>query len=152
MYMLCVSIVAVHLVHNHTTTQQSRPTISHNWLSMLIINWLPCCWSYGCNLVIKQFIRTHNSVYALHWKGCCRLCLTIKMSLIAFMHDVASGLWLVRLHTMAESHVHLRTMASCRWKPGALVHEVVYVWQCWCSSCTSKFAGVWLGVASMFDT
>ena len=34
----------------------------------MIINWLPCCWSYGRNLVLKQFIQTHGNVYVRRWK------------------------------------------------------------------------------------
>ncbi len=40
-------------------------------------------------------------------------------------------------------------MAYCRWKPGALAHEVVYVWRC--GSCAYKFDVAWLVVVFMFD-
>jgi hypothetical protein len=59
-----------------------------------------------------------------------------------------------------ESLVHLRTRSSMfddvdhalvhdGLKPGALMHKVVYVWQC--NSCMSKFDVAWLVVVSMFD-
>ena len=54
---------------------------------------------------------------------CCSLC--------------ACAQWL----TADESYVCLRTMAYCRWKLGALVHQVVYVRQF--SSCMSMFDIAW---------
>jgi hypothetical protein len=68
----------------------------------MIINWLPCCWSYGRNLVIKQFMQTHEN-------GCCCLCLAAASAPNTSMFDVAS--WMSCVFVWRCSVVRLRTMA-----------------------------------------
>jgi len=80
----------------------------------MIINWLPCCWSYGRNLVIKQFMQTHEN-------GCCCLCLTAASAPNTSMFDVAS--WM--------SCVYVWRCSSCartRWLLSrGFVHEISLV-------------------------
>ena len=68
---------------------------------MLIIDWLPCCWSNWHNLVIKQFIRPMETSMFDAENGCC--CFALNMS----MFNVASwmscvNVWCCSLCTCAR--------------------------------------------------
>jgi hypothetical protein len=62
----------VHLVHNHTTTQQSRPIISHNESIRLIVKWLfvlPVLWMHMTAikwLFVLPVLWTHTTANHRH--------------------------------------------------------------------------------------
>ena len=89
---------------------------------MLIINWLPCCWSYGRNLVKKkQFIRPMETSMFDVENGCCCLCLTAISALNTSMFDVAS--WMSCVYVWrCSSCACARWLLSC-----AFEHEISLV-------------------------